>query len=52
MKLNNNTKIIMKICHVQYFFAKFAFNNEIEANIAKNNEEIIMQITENFIFGY
>ena len=29
------------------FIAKFAFNHETEPNIAKNDKEITVQITEN-----
>ena len=51
MKLNNYTKEIIEISHDWYSFAQFAFKYEKEPNETMINEENIMQIIENFIFG-
>ena len=52
IKLNDYTKLIIKICHSYYFIAKLALNHEIEPNIGKVDKENILQNTENFIFGH
>ena len=51
VKLNDCTKIIIKISYNRYFLACFALNNEKEPNKDEIDEENLLQITKNFIFG-
>ena len=51
MNLYDYIKKIIEIYHNQYYFALLTLLREIEPNVAKSDEENIMQITENSIFG-
>ena len=51
VELNNYTKIIIEMSQDRYIFAWFALNKKKEPNKDENDEENLLQIFKNFIFG-
>ena len=51
VKLNDYTTIIIEISHDRYFFAWFPLYIEKEPDKDKIDEEYLLPISKNFIFG-